>query len=106
MGYPYPQLLFALYAHLSNLLGRERSLTSMAQSLLDTIVIPVTPFHQERLVIIDQEDYSGVEWKARDELEKQGRVVTDEYMDEGILALKQYYAGALLDSRNEHAVSD
>ncbi len=32
--------------------------------------------------------------------------MTDEYIEEGILALKQYYAGGVLDSRNQHAVSD
>ena len=70
----------------------------MARSLLETIDIPVAPFYQERLVLIDQEDYSGVEWKARDELEKQGRVVTDPDWSEqqGITLAEKCGAGLLI----------
>lgn len=78
----------------------------MARSLVSTIAIHVPAFHQERLALIDAEDYSGVDWKVREELSKQGHEVSDPYIKEGLLALKQYYAVALLDSRNEHAVSD
>lgn len=74
--------------------------------LLSTVRLSLTPFHYERLRMIDEADYSGVRRKVREELEKQGVEVTEEYLDEGLLALKQYYAVALLDPCNEHAVSD
>lgn len=76
------------------------------KTLLGTIKAPVQALHQERLGLIDEADYSGVRRKVREELEKQNIIVTDDFLDEGVLSLKQYYAVALLDPNNEHAVSD
>jgi len=43
--------------------------------------------------------------KVREHFEEIGRPVTEEYLQKGIIALKQYYAIALLDPANAHAVS-
>lgn len=76
------------------------------QTLMSTIKTELTPFHQERIAQIDAEDFSHVERKVREELAKQGITPSQEFIDAGILALKQYYAVALLDPVNQHAVSD
>lgn len=68
--------------------------------------LPLTAFHNERIAVIDAHDFSGVKRKTKEELAKTGFYATDEYLDAGILALKQYYAIALLDGKNMHAVSD
>jgi hypothetical protein len=78
----------------------------MTRSLVSTIAVAISPFHAARLAMIDEEEYSGVERKVIDELGKQGIVVDQRFLEEGVLALKQYYAVALLDPWNEHAVSD
>jgi hypothetical protein len=88
---------------LCNLHQKEPNVT---RTLVSTIAPPVSPFHAERLAIIDGEDYSGVERKVREGLGKQGITVVQDFLDEGVLALKQYYAVALLDPTAEHAVSD
>jgi hypothetical protein len=75
-------------------------------SLESTIIPTLTPLHLQLVQRIDDEDFSGVKRKVREELAKQGQPTTDEFLDAGILALKQYYAVALLDPTNEHAVSD
>ena len=67
-----------------------------------------TPVHQEiaaRLVFIDREDYSGVMRKAKEELTALGRRHDDDHLRRGVYALKQYYAVALLDPANPHAIS-
>ncbi|MBL7488396.1 hypothetical protein I6A60_07180 [Frankia sp. AgB1.9] len=66
----------------------------------------VAPFHSELLAMIDAEDFTGVKRKVFTDLAKQGVVPSDEFLDEGVLALKQYYVVALLDPTNRHAVSD
>lgn len=66
----------------------------------------LTSFHLEKLNVIDTADFSSVRRKTLEDLRKQGLDPSDLYLDEGILALKQYYAIALLDPRNMHAVSD
>lgn len=75
----------------------------MAKSsrFMKAIKIDVSSFHREKLTQIDEFDYSKV-------LKKVGRDhggLTDRYLSEGEFALKQYYAVALLDPLNEHAVS-
>ena len=76
------------------------------KTLIQTINIAVTENQQVRLQRIDTEDYSGVRRKVREELAKQGIAASEDYLDRGILALKQYYAVAMLDPNNMHAVSD
>lgn len=76
------------------------------KTLASTIKLELDSFHRERVAQIDDEDFSGVERKVREELAKQGIIATPEFLEEGILALKQYYAVALFDPNNQHAVSD
>lgn len=59
----------------------------------------------KRLNRIDSEDFSIVRKKVAKEFARRGTTVTDSYIDELIIALKQYYAVALLDPANAHAVS-
>jgi hypothetical protein len=76
------------------------------RNLLSTIRVPLTLFHVSRINMIDCEDFSGVRRKVSEDLSKLNQKVQDDHLDEGILALKQYYAVALLDPVNKHAVSD
>lgn len=75
-------------------------------SLESTIKIDLTELQLEMVRLIDAEDFSGVVRKVREEFAHWGESASDEYLDAGVLALKQYYAVALLDPCNEHAVSD
>ncbi len=68
--------------------------------------LPLTAAHWARLKAIDNHDFSGVRRKVREDAKKLGKTIDDEELDAGILALKQYYAIALLDGLNMHAVSD
>ncbi|WP_261575742.1 hypothetical protein [Frankia gtarii] len=78
----------------------------MSRSVVSTTGVDVTPFRRELLAMIDAEDFSGVKRKVFTDLAKQGVVPSDEFLDEGVLALRQYYVVALLDPTNRHAVSD
>jgi len=76
-------------------------------TLLSTIHVSVsiTSEHLRRIQIIDAEDYSGVIRKTREFLSETGRDFTEDYLCDGVLALKQYYAIAMLDPANAHVVS-
>lgn len=77
------------------------------RSLLSTVKVDaVTPFHLDRIRVIDDTDFGFVRRKVREEMEARGTPVSDEYLDEGVLALQQYYLIAVLDPDNMHAVSD
>ena len=76
------------------------------RSLLSTIGMPVTAFHLPKINRIDTENFTGVKQVVRKEFKKQGQTVDEGYLDDGVLALKQYYLVALLDPKNKHAVSD
>ena len=71
-----------------------------------TISIDLTELQLEMVREIDNEDFTGVMRKVREEFGHWGESVSDEFLEAGVLALKQYYAVALLDPCNEHAVSD
>lgn len=59
------------------------------------------------LQAIEQEDYSGVARKVREFYKAVMRhEPSEEYMKTGIIGLKEYYAIALLDPLNAHAVSE
>jgi hypothetical protein len=58
-----------------------------------------------RLHRIDNEDFRGTAKKVREHMSAIGSPVHDDYIVRGIFALKQYYAIALLDPANAHAVS-
>lgn len=66
----------------------------------------LSAFHLQRLARIAEEDFGPVCAKIKADMLKQGVVVTDEWLRRGVLALQQYYAVALLDPLNQHAVSD
>lgn len=78
----------------------------MKRTLRSTIAPALTALQSERVEMIDAEDFIGVKRKTREDLARQGFQASDAYLDEGILALQQYYAIALLDPTSEHAVSD
>ncbi len=59
-----------------------------------------------RLRTIEEHDFGGVKHKVCEDLGRAGRHVTDEWLNAGVLALKQYYAIAIIDGINMHAVSD
>ena len=63
-------------------------------------------FHAEKIALIDATDFSGVRRKTREGFVERGILVDENYLNEGILALKQYYAIAILDPLNMHVVSD
>lgn len=68
---------------------------------MEALKLEIGDFHREKLIQIDEFDYEKV-------LKKVGRDLggmTDRYLLEGEFSLKQYYAVALLDPLNEHAVS-
>lgn len=65
----------------------------------------ITIDQRRRLEYIDSEDYSLVMEKTQDDLSGKGMVVDRDYLEQGIYALKQYYAVALLDPANAHAVT-
>lgn len=68
--------------------------------------VEVRPEHEVRLRAIEDEDYSGVVRKVRDIFtEQHGSSPSDEFIASGLEGLKQYYAVALLDPLNAHAVS-
>lgn len=73
-------------------------------SLLDTIKVEMSPRQRHVMHVIDEEDYEPVKTKVRFELGLQGNDPSEDYLDEGVLALKQYYAICFLDN-NAHAIS-
>lgn len=73
--------------------------------LIKSIRMQLHPDHLPRLKAIDDADYSGVLRKTHEHFQETGKAVTEEYLKRGVYALKQYYAIALLDPANAHAVS-
>ena len=66
----------------------------------------LSAFHIKKVEIIDATDFSNVAKKVACDLRKIGEEVSKDYLERGILALKQYYAIALFDPANYHAVSE
>lgn len=81
----------------------------MNSSLVDALLPEVrAKLHEDiikRMNLIDNEDFSLVAYKTKLELSKRGVDASDEHITNLIFALKQYYAVALLDPLNSHAVS-
>lgn len=71
--------------------------------LFESIKLPISDFHAQKVRMIDEFDYSNLRWKVKEEL---GEIATEEYLDKGIENLKKYYAVALIDPINQHAVSE
>ncbi|MBX4209556.1 hypothetical protein KW799_02615 [Candidatus Parcubacteria bacterium] len=74
-------------------------------ALLGLLKATVSPLQRQRLERIDSEDFSAVRKKAREILKSMGIEASEEYLDLGILGLKQYYALPVLNPKNGHAVS-
>lgn len=68
--------------------------------------VPLHEVQVEAINRIDTEDFSGVMRKVKEDIELHGGECPAEFLDAGVLALKQYYAVALLDPMNEHAVTE
>lgn len=68
--------------------------------------LPLSEHHRRCIAYIDEHDFSGVLRKVREEQAALGLEHPQAWYDDGLLALKQYYAVALLDGHNMHAVSD
>lgn len=74
--------------------------------LMETIAVRMSSRQKVSVLRIDSEDFSGVVRKTKEELEKAGVKLTEDYIGRGILSLKQYYALPIFDPLNMHAVSD
>lgn len=74
-------------------------------ALFEVLHVGVRPELRERLAHIDLENYEGVAYKVEEALAEVGVQVSSSYLVSGIFALKQYYAIALLDPANAHAIS-
>lgn len=82
------------------------AVSGMKYKVSDTLSDTVSnPEHLRRIGLIDAIDFSAVAKKAKSEAAKRSEQLSDEYLERGILALKQYYAIAILDPANGHAVS-
>jgi hypothetical protein len=75
-------------------------------SLAETIKPALSSFHMDRISRIDGEDFGPIIKKMSRDSARLGIDHSEEYLKSGILALKQYYAVALLDPNNSHAISD
>ena len=74
-------------------------------SLFSALAADLHPEQKKRLAVIDMEDYSGVVRKTAEYFSEINFTAPEGYMERGIYALKQYYAVAMLDPANAHAVS-
>lgn len=74
-------------------------------TLIETVKVPISDRQKRIFQLIDEEDFSGVTKKVFHELKMRYKIATKEYLTEGILALKQYYAICFMDN-NPHAISD
>lgn len=73
---------------------------------ISSIKVQLNAFHLKKLMAIDEFDFSKVSEKTQQDLLSEGTKVEHAYFEKGILALKQYYAVALFDPKNMHAVSN
>lgn len=74
--------------------------------LTDTLSDMVThPTHLNLVARIDQENFDKVKSKVKRDARQKGEKLDKDYLERGILALKQYYAIAMLDPANGHAIS-
>lgn len=78
---------------------------SQLPSIFETLLVPLHAEQKRRLFLIDSEDYSSVIRKVTEYFTEIGFVPPTNYIERGVYSLKQYYAVALLDPANAHAVS-
>ena len=79
--------------------------SSNVLSLIYSLKTPVHPEQLKRLTHIDGEDYSHICEKVQEHLEIVRVSLSANFLERGVFALKQYYAVALLDPANAHALS-
>ncbi len=73
--------------------------------LLDVVSMTLRPVQKSRLARIDAEDFSPIVRKVIEDFRALGFFHDEDYLERGIFALRQYYAVAILDPANAHAVS-
>ncbi len=79
---------------------------SLVKTIKPELYERLDPKVKVALEAIDTENFEPVAKKLREEFLKQGIKAGDDYLSRGFLALKQYYAIAVIDPVNMHAVSD
>ena len=90
-----------------NLMARSSVIREPGElPLVATIVVPMGPVQRRAVERIDAEDFSSVLKKVRAERQERGLSTDDAYLKRGERALRQYHVVAILDPRNEHAISD
>lgn len=77
-----------------------------SKPLAEHMRIKLGSFQMERIRRIDAENFNSVLKKCAEDLSVMGYVISPEYLLAGEFALKQYHAIAMIDPRNEHAISD
>ncbi len=75
------------------------------KTIFEALSLTIHPEQAKRLYFVDAEDYSDVVRKVMEYFSEIGFIPPPDYLERGIYALKQYYAVALLDPANAHAVS-
>ncbi len=76
----------------------------MKLQLTSEVLSRITSDQMRRIRRIEEEDYRFVQSKTGEDLATQGVQVSRDYLERGIVALGQYYAVAVLDPANAHAV--
>jgi|GEM_PF-1384402 len=77
----------------------------LPMTVLETVKAPVSERQKEVFELIDKEDFGNVKRKVKHEFQQYGIEADENYLNEGILSLKQYYAICFMDD-NPHAISD
>lgn len=78
----------------------------LPRTMAETIKVSMSDRQKRIMHTIDNSpEWEKVKAKVKEEMANQGLEPTDEYLEEGILSLKQYYAVCFLDN-NPHAISD
>jgi hypothetical protein len=86
--------------------GKNGEVQMSTKSLISVVALCVTsPEHLKRISRIDAEDFSQVLAKVKKDAKKNGTAHSEKYLEDGLLGLKQYYAIAMLDPANAHAIS-
>lgn len=92
---------------LTSIQGHVLSATvKQAKPLAEHLIVSIGPHQRKRIERIDGENFKPILRKVAEDLSEKGYVVSADYLSAGEFALKQYHAIAILDPRNEHAISD
>lgn len=74
--------------------------TPQNAELVESIKLPISLFHYERLTWLDRTDFDDVKQKVAQDMKE----VTTEFLAGGIVNLKRYYCLSIVDPLNFHAV--